>query len=400
MPEPEAGPRSEAGPTGTRSTGSVPTGTVHAGTEPTAGAVNGALLELRGLRRSFDATVAVDKFSLSVQPGSFTTLLGPSGCGKTTVLRMVAGFIDPEAGAVVIDGRDQTDLPPNRRGVGMVFQDYALFPHLSVRANLEYGLRMGRVAPEARRARTGKVLESLDLTDLAERYPHQLSGGQQQRVALGRVLVLEPRVLLMDEPLSNLDAKLRLRLRSELKALQRRLGITTIYVTHDQEEALSLSDEVVVMEAGTVQQAGTPRDVYRRPANRFVASFVGQVNSLPVEVVSVAGSQATTRAMGRELRVQLPDARSPEPGTTGLAAVRPESVSLVFKANADVGAWSAPAVVESSDFYGPYERVRVRLEDAPEPWLVDVPASGAADTVAPGTPVSVSLAPESVFWLW
>src|SRR5690606_21590749 len=256
------------------------------------------------------------------------TLLGPSGCGKTTALRLVGGFLEPDAGRVLIGGVDQVGRPPNLRGVGMVFQDYALFPHLSVRANLEYGLRMQRVDRPLREERVARAVALLGLAGLEGRYPHELSGGQQQRVALGRVLVLEPEVLLMDEPLSNLDAKLRLRLRNDLKDLQRRLGITTIYVTHDQEEALSLADQVVVMNAGAVQQVGAPRDVYRGPANRFVAGFVGLANLLPVEVLAVEGDHLRCRALGRELRVGLPDGRLPSAGATGVAMVRPEHVAL------------------------------------------------------------------------
>lgn len=237
---------------------------------------------------------AVLNFSLQVEKGSFTTLLGPSGCGKTTLLRCISGFLNPTDGSIYINGVNQNDVEPNKRKIGMVFQDYALFPHLSVEANIMYGLKVnntyvdsnGKIIKYSKRQLQEKVhdvTEILDLQDYLSRYPHELSGGQQQRVALARAIVLNPEVLLMDEPLSSLDTKLREKVRDELKEIQHKLGITTIYVTHDQEEALSLSDTIAIINNGTLQQIGSPRDVYYKPANAFVADFVGRANFLQLQ---------------------------------------------------------------------------------------------------------------------
>ena len=237
---------------------------------------------------------AVLNFSLQVEKGSFTTLLGPSGCGKTTLLRCISGFLNPTEGSIYINGVNQNDVEPNKRKIGMVFQDYALFPHLSVEANIMYGLKVnntyvdsnGKIKKYSKRQLQEKVhgvTEILDLQDYLSRYPHELSGGQQQRVALARAIVLNPEVLLMDEPLSSLDTKLREKVRDELKEIQHKLGITTIYVTHDQEEALSLSDTIAIINNGTLQQIGSPRDVYYKPANAFVADFVGRASFLQLQ---------------------------------------------------------------------------------------------------------------------
>ncbi len=337
-------------------------------------------VRLRGLAKSFGAVRAVQGVDLEVAPGSFTTLLGPSGCGKTTVLRMIAGFAEPDGGTVHVGHRDVTAVPPDRRSVGMVFQDYALFPHLSVRRNVEYGLRAHKVPAGQRAERVARVLAALDLSELGDRYPHQLSGGQQQRVALGRVMVLEPQVLLLDEPLSNLDAQLRLRLRGELKELQGRLGVTAIYVTHDQEEALSLSDSVVVMDRGRVQQVGTPEEVYRLPATTFVARFVGQANLLPVTTIdrySGAGAWVNARWSGGELRLALPRGAAPAPGTTGVAVVRPERVALRAPSGPEHGHASAALAlrgrVTASEYFGSFRRYTVAVEGQSEHWLADAP---------------------------
>jgi ABC-type Fe3+/spermidine/putrescine transport system ATPase subunit len=235
-------------------------------------------VELSSITKTYGALKAVDGFSLPVPRGSFTTLLGPSGCGKTTLLRIIAGFFEPDSGQVKIGGKDQRGIAPEKRDAGMVFQDYALFPHMSARENLAYGLRIRKLDRPARDREIARTAEILGLEGLLDRYPGELSGGQQQRLALGRAVILKPRLLLMDEPLSNLDAKLRLRVRTELKDIQRRLGITTIYVTHDQEEALSLSDYIAVMNKGRLEQAGTPEEVYYSPASAFAADFSGPAN--------------------------------------------------------------------------------------------------------------------------
>jgi ABC-type Fe3+/spermidine/putrescine transport system ATPase subunit len=233
-------------------------------------------VRLEGIVKRFGRVVALDHVDLEVRSGEIFTLLGPSGCGKTTTLRVIAGFEEPDEGRVLFDGEDVTRLKPYERGTAMVFQNYALWPHMKVFDNVAYGLRIRRLPESEVRRRVKWALEMVGLSGLENRYPHELSGGQQQRVALARALVVEPRVLLLDEPLSNLDAHLRLRMREELVRLQRRLGITTIYVTHDQEEALSISDRIAVMNRGRVEQVGTPEEVYRRPATPFVATFIGR----------------------------------------------------------------------------------------------------------------------------
>ena len=242
-----------------------------------------ASLSLEHLTFSFGKVDAVNDFSLEVQPGSFTTLLGPSGCGKTTLLRLISGFLEPAQGCVKINGIDQKGIAPDRRKVGMVFQDYALFPHLTVEQNLLYGLKIQKKPKDEAYALIHQTARLLGIANLLERYPHELSGGQQQRVALGRALVLKPLILLMDEPLSSLDAKLRALVREELQDIQRDFGITTVYVTHDQEEALSLSDSIAVINHGVLQQTGTPQNVYFKPANKFVADFVGRANFIEHE---------------------------------------------------------------------------------------------------------------------
>ena len=290
----------------------------------------GAQVELRSVSKAFGNTVAVDDLTLHVASGSFTTLLGPSGCGKTTTLRMLAGFFDPDAGEVFIGGVRQNGVPPNRRNVSIVFQDYALFPHMTVLQNVSYGLKLRRLDAAERRRRVERVLEFLGLDELRARHPFELSGGQQQRVALGRSIVMEPDVLLMDEPLSNLDAKLRIRVRAELKEIQRALSITTIYVTHDQDEALSLSDRIAVMNDGRLQQYSEPWELYHAPLNRFVADFVGHANVLHGRVTDAGGGSATVALAapgGGALRCLDPVGRAREGATVGVL-VRPEWFAL------------------------------------------------------------------------
>jgi iron(III) transport system ATP-binding protein len=252
------------------------------------------MLRLEGLSKVFGATTrAVDDLSLEVRPGEFLTLLGPSGCGKTTTLRLIAGFEQPTAGRVLLGERDLTRLPPQRRGFGMVFQSYALFPHLNVRENVAFGLKTRRVPKRDIAARVDKALQRVDLAGMEERAVQQLSGGQQQRVALARALAPEPEVILLDEPFSNLDAALRERTRSELRALLKRLKVTAVFVTHDQDEAFALSDRVALLRDGRLQQLGTPEELYRNPANAFVASFLGKANFFQARVVSANGAQVT-----------------------------------------------------------------------------------------------------------
>ena len=286
--------------------------------------------------------VAVDDVSLELPPGSFVTLLGPSGCGKTTTLRMVAGFEVPTRGRILLDGRDIARLTPDKRGMGMVFQSYALFPHLSVFENVAYGVRLRGVRGETLTRRVEEALALVNLHGLGKRRPSELSGGQQQRVALARAMAIEPRVLLFDEPLSNLDAKLRVSLRSEIRRIQRQLGTTSVYVTHDQSEAMALSDIVVVMNAGRVEQAGSPADVYQRPRSRFVADFIGSADFLTGEVLAVAPGAIDARLVG--VAVRIPAADGHRVGDTASVVVRPESVR--------VGEGEVRAVVRGSTFLG------------------------------------------------
>ena len=247
-----------------------------------------SVLQIRGLAKSFGTVAAVRDFEIDVEPGSLVSLLGPSGCGKSTILRMIAGLLDPDAGSIRIGNRDVTWMPPHRREIGLVFQSYALFPHMSVFDNVAFGLRERRVPRPEIQTRVAEALELVRLGELGHRMPRELSGGQQQRVALARAIAIRPALLLLDEPLSNLDAKLRDTMRIELRRLQQELSITTLFVTHDQEEALTMSDRVCVLNAGVLQQVGTPREVYDEPANAFVAEFFGRSNSLEGRVASRA----------------------------------------------------------------------------------------------------------------
>ncbi|MGO3175234.1 MAG: ABC transporter ATP-binding protein [Microbacterium gubbeenense] len=280
-------------------------------------------------RYSADPTVAaaVESIDLDIEPGEFVTLLGPSGCGKTSTLRMIAGFETLTEGAINLDGVDISATPPHRRPMSMVFQSYALFPHLSVRDNVSYGLKLKKISASRIAEDVDGILAIMNLSGLADRAPHQLSGGQQQRVALARALVMRPKVLLFDEPLSNLDAKLRVQMRHEIRLLQRRLGITSIFVTHDQDEAMTMSDRIVVMSKGCIEQVGAPSEVYRRPASMFVADFIGRANFLDAEVEAIHGDgTATAAVLGDSLRVPAhPDVVV---GDTAQLLVRPESVHL------------------------------------------------------------------------
>ncbi|MGY4999063.1 ABC transporter ATP-binding protein [Streptomyces albidocamelliae] len=337
-----------------------------------ATAEKAATVEFRGLRREFGATVALDGLDLTVRPGEFLALLGPSGCGKTTALRMLAGFEHPDSGAVLVDGEDVTRVPAHRRDAGMVFQSYSLFPHLDAVDNVAFGLRMRKVRTAERRARAAELLELVGLGDKGARYPHQLSGGQQQRIALARALALRPRVLLLDEPLSALDAKVRLTLREEIRRLQQELGITTLFVTHDQEEALSVADRVAVMRAGRLEQCAGPAELYGRPATAFVAEFVGTMSRLPGEL-----RDGTVEVLGQRLPAEgeVPD------GAVDVL-VRPEAVRLHTDERGG-------ARVVATAFLGAVVRVTVRLADGTEA-KADLPAHEAAGLGA-GTAATVSL---------
>lgn len=287
------------------------------------------MLQLSSLSRRFGDTVAVDSLSLEVAEGEFLTLLGPSGCGKTTTLRMIAGFEHPTSGKVVIAGRDVTALKPQKRDVGMVFQNYALFPHLNVWDNVEFGLRSRGVSRAEAKPKVERALALVEMEGYGARKVQALSGGQQQRVALARALAPEPPLLLLDEPLSNLDAALRERTRAELRALLKRLGMTAVFVTHDQEEAFALSDRIAVLNRGELQHLGTPEALYARPANPFVAGFLGRANFLPATVESADGSTLACRlAAGPVWRASAVDGLAAKPGTAVRVMARPESLRV------------------------------------------------------------------------
>jgi ABC-type Fe3+/spermidine/putrescine transport system ATPase subunit len=314
---------------------------------------------------------AVDDISLDIPRASFTTLLGPSGCGKTTTLRMIAGFYEPDAGDIIVGNRRINDVPAHRRKTAMVFQDYALFPHMNVEENVGYGLRLARMPSDALRKRVRETLEFLGLTGLERRYPGQLSGGQQQRVALARALVMNPEVLLLDEPLSNLDAKLRVSIRTELISIQRQLGITTLYVTHDQDEALAMSDWVAVMNHGCVVQWGTPWDVYYRPRTPFMADFLGSVNLIWAPIVRQREGAVEVR-LGDACFEVAADATAP--GDQALLAIRPETLSL-GTGSSETGCVTLPGTVIQRTFLGHLMRYTVRIGE--RDWLVDQPDPGS-----------------------
>jgi iron(III) transport system ATP-binding protein len=289
-----------------------------------------AFIDIAGIDKRFGNFKALSGIELAIEEREFVTFLGPSGCGKTTMLRTLAGFLKPDKGTIRVDGNllssEQAVVPPEHRRMGMVFQNYAVWPHMSVFENVAFGLRLLKVNRAEVSERVSRILDAVGLTGLEKRHPGQLSGGQQQRVALARSLVVEPSILLLDEPLSNLDAKLRERMRTELKALQRRTGITFIYVTHDQAEAMALSDRIVVFNQGTVQQVGTPRDVYERPANIFVADFMGLVNKVPVTLLERQGTSARVRIGDQTIEACASEGFDSRDAI--VVAIRPEAIRL------------------------------------------------------------------------
>ena len=281
-------------------------------------------ISIQGIIKEFGSTRAVDGIDLRIETGDLFFLLGPSGCGKTTLLRMIAGFIDPTGGRILFDDKDVTYLPPNKRNTGMVFQSYALWPHMTVAENVAYGLKVRKVDAQSRKKQVMEALEAVQMAPYAQRRPNQLSGGQQQRVALGRALVIKPNVLLLDEPLSNLDAKLRLEMRQEIRRLCKSSGITTVYVTHDQEEALSMADRMAVLKDGKVQQLGPPRDLYQQPDTRFVAEFLGETNLLPASIGVRHDSQITLETAVGSIRAESSAGQIPDGGNV-TCSIRPES---------------------------------------------------------------------------
>ena len=325
----------------------------------------GARIELAGIQKRFGNVVAVDNLDLDVQPGEFITLLGPSGCGKTTTLRMIGGFEYPDVGSILIDGSDVVALPPHRRPVNTVFQQYALFPHMTVGRNVGYGLAMARVGGQERKQRVAEALEMVRLPHVEDRKPSQLSGGQQQRVALARALVNRPKALLLDEPLGALDLKLRKAMQLELKTLNREVGATFVYVTHDQEEALTMSDRIAVMSNGRILQLGTPEEIYDRPVSRFVADFIGQSNLLPGIVTSIEGQVASVEVDGVGV-LRATTSRQVAPGTSVHLAVRPERIVLGSPDAHGALVNVLSGTVADLVYMGSHVQVRVRLRDGAE----------------------------------
>jgi len=294
-----------------------------------------AFIEIKNLFKRFKKVVAVNRIHIDIAQGEMLTLLGPSGCGKTTTLRCIAGLERPEDGDIVIDGKSMVAegfVQPSKRGIGMVFQNYAVWPHMKVVNNIIYGLKFQGFSKKEIRSKAEQVLDLVDLSGLEERYPGQLSGGQQQRVALARALVRNPKVLLLDEPLSNLDAKLREKMRFEIKSLVKRMGITSVYVTHDQAEAMVISDRIVVMESGNVVQIGNPEQIYQNPANRFVADFIGAMNFISGEIVRVlpdSGNVQVRTEFSGNMLCQTPDMAATTSGKQVYASIRPEDVQIL-----------------------------------------------------------------------
>lgn len=351
-------------------------------------------LQLHNLVKTYpgSTTPAVNDISLAVGHGQLVTLLGPSGCGKTTTLRMIAGFEEPSSGSITLDGRDMTFVRPNRRPMSMVFQNYALFPHMTVEQNVEYGLRTKRGKDATIKDAAAVAIASMNLAGFEKRAPGQLSGGQQQRVALARAMVLRPTVMLFDEPLSNLDAKLRDQMRNEIRDLQQRLGTTSIYVTHDQSEAMSLSDVIVVMNKGKIEQAAPPAEIYTRPATAFVADFIGRASFVPVEA-STKGSGASTTARISLFGTELTIAAHPEASGArrGLVVLRPEAVSVIEAKGESDGA------VASTMYFG--GAAEYHVDTALGTVLVSVPSPHPSTLLAPGTRVRLKVNAELAYLL-
>ncbi|HEX8969861.1 MAG TPA: ABC transporter ATP-binding protein [Chloroflexota bacterium] len=352
-------------------------------------------LLLERVSRDYDSVRAVDDLSLEVERGELISLLGPSGCGKTTTLRIIGGFVSPTAGRVLIRGMDVTRQPPHRRDTAMVFQSYALFPHLSVYDNVAFGLRRRHVPATELASRVQVMLEMLQLTPLARRLPRQLSGGQQQRVAVGRALVVSPAVLLLDEPFSNLDAKLRASTRVELRRLQQELHLTAVFVTHDQEEAMAISDRIVVMNQGRVEQVGTARDIYERPATRFVADFIGAANVLDGRVLAGDGTQRLRIDVGGRIEVLVEDRPALAPGSAVAVVIRPEELDIKPADEAAAVPNSAPGRVEVSSYLGPLAEVNVRLDAGPS--MLVRGDKHLATAYPSGTRVQLSWRPSAVY---
>lgn len=347
---------------------------------------NRVSVQLKGLRKVYGDAVALENFNLELAPGELVALLGPSGCGKTTALRILAGLDTDHEGQIIINGKDIAGVPANKRNMGMVFQAYSLFPTMSVLENVAYGLRVRKVDREKRHAKAQELLELVGLGSMGSRLAHQLSGGQQQRVALARALAIQPNVLLLDEPLSALDAQVRTQLRDEIKRIQTEVGTTTLFVTHDQEEAMAIADRVGVMRHGVLEQCAPPQEVYLTPANVKVAKFVGAMNLLPAEILSAT----ELKVFGHKLGLRASDAGAPS-GKAGMALIRPEQLSL----RSGDGKGPASATVVSRTFLGPLTRIAVRMIADSSTLFISMPSAQALQFVE-GSTVEVEINATSV----
>ncbi|CAN5876187.1 ABC transporter ATP-binding protein [soil metagenome] len=359
--------------------------------------MTGGAIRLQQLAKAFDGVPAVTGIDLDIPAGQFYSLLGASGCGKTTTLRMIAGFEKPDSGRIELDGRDVSGDPPHKRPVNTVFQTYALFPFMTVWDNVAFGLRYLKTSRDETRKRVGEALELVRMSDFAKRRPAQLSGGQQQRVALARALVLRPRVLLLDEPLGALDAKLRKQLQLELRAVQREVGITFVYVTHDQEEALTMSDQIAVMAQGRVEQVGPPQEIYSAPATTYVAGFLGAANIFDAEVLESADGSATCAAMSTTVRCAFPDGATQCPTGPAAIVIRPERITL-HSADAGTGSGNLiPGVVREVVYLGSSTQVHVDVGE-PTDLVVEVPnhAGPQSVTYSPGAAVRCECSHDAV----
>jgi putative spermidine/putrescine transport system ATP-binding protein len=350
-----------------------------------------AFLDVQNLTKTFGTTTVVKDVSFAFDKGEFISLLGPSGCGKTTILRMIAGFENPTSGSILVDGQNITSLKPNQRQLGMVFQAYALFPNLNVGDNIGFGLKIAGMGTEERRARVDEMLKLIGLPGYEKRYPYEMSGGQQQRVALARAIAPRPRMLLLDEPLSALDAKIRVSLREEIRAIQLDLGITTVFVTHDQEEALSISDRIVVMHAGNIEQLGAPHEIYNKPATRFVATFVGHLNTIEATIVDPATGRVDIDGQTVTVPTLPPTAA---PGAPISLTLRPEVLSVGAREGSDI---TLTGTIADVTFLGSVIRLRVALGRN----ILSLDTFNDQRTAPPsrGEPVTVSLAAKDLLVL-